>query len=97
MKAAETDEVLATMVERVRPEALAPAPGALVPEDELAATFGLTAAPDALCSRVDGHAFMLLEGQGALAAARRDAAVPTVGGVRSGGGPRGQAAPGRNA
>lgn len=71
MAAGERDEAIALLVDVVRPEAMAPAAGERVADDELAAVFGLSAAPNAGASRVDGHLFVLAEGAGALAAPDR--------------------------
>ncbi|TNF33001.1 MAG: HIT domain-containing protein [Deltaproteobacteria bacterium] len=67
MPARPGDEPVALLVDVVRPESLAPEVGSVVPEDDLAATFALSAPPSAPAQRVDGHLFVLVEGQGALA------------------------------
>ena len=71
MPAGPTDDPVALLVETIRPESLAPAPRSTVPEDDLAATFGLSAAPDPPWSRIDGHLFILLEGRESLTAPDR--------------------------
>ncbi|MHB8766085.1 MAG: helicase-related protein, partial [Deferrisomatales bacterium] len=60
------DHVVAVLAKSFRPEDLAPQPGTRLPDDELAAAFGLTGPPRGPWSRVDGHLFLLLEGEGAL-------------------------------
>lgn len=60
---------IALLVERFRPEDLAPAPGTTLAEDALAAAFGLTAPPTT--GRTDGHLFLLVDGPGVFEAPDR--------------------------
>ena len=71
MSARPGDESLALLDAVIRPEALAPAVGALVADDVLAATFSLSAVPVGPAQRVDGHLFLMVEGAGALTAPDR--------------------------
>lgn len=66
MPAQAGDEPVALLVDVVRPESLAPPVGSEVPEDDLAEAFGLTSPPDPPARRIDGHLFVLAEGQGVL-------------------------------
>jgi superfamily II DNA or RNA helicase/HKD family nuclease/diadenosine tetraphosphate (Ap4A) HIT family hydrolase len=60
---------VARLVRAVRPEALAPAPGAALDDPE--AAFGLSRAPTGRIDRVDGHLFLCAEGQDLLPAPDR--------------------------
>jgi superfamily II DNA or RNA helicase/SOS-response transcriptional repressor LexA len=62
-------ELVARLVRAVRPESLAPEPGTDI--DDIRAAFGLSAAPEAPASRVDGHLFLLADGRGVLEAPDR--------------------------
>lgn len=76
MPAQQGDEVLAVLRTVIQPELLAPAVGAQVVEDELARAFGVSAAPEAPWSRIDGHLFVLLEGSAAVSEPDRVAGGP---------------------
>jgi superfamily II DNA or RNA helicase/diadenosine tetraphosphate (Ap4A) HIT family hydrolase/HKD family nuclease len=65
------DQVIAVLAKSLRPEDLAPQPGTRLQDDELAAAFGLSGPPRGPWSRVDGHLFLLLEGEGSLSAPDR--------------------------
>ena len=63
MEAQTDDEPMATLVQTIRPESLGPARDHLLESEELVGNFGLSALPEPPHSRVDGHLFILLEGQ----------------------------------
>ena len=67
--ATEKTVAIATLVEVVRPEDLAPAPGTRLVEGELAPKFGLAEAPQT--GRVGGHLFVLVDKPGAFVAPDR--------------------------
>jgi hypothetical protein len=60
---------IAKVVEVLRPEALAPAPGSLISEADLPAAFGVGEVPRT--GRLDGHLFLCVEERGALTAPDR--------------------------
>jgi transcriptional regulator with XRE-family HTH domain len=61
MPVTDNDAILATLRSVVTPSALAPAPKTRFSRSKLRATFGLSKAPEAPFSRVDGHLFFLLK------------------------------------
>ena len=61
------DELLALHVRTVRPEDLGPERGAELADGAVGAAFEVGGEPVAPVSRVDGHLFVFVEGQGALA------------------------------
>lgn len=61
MPARADDQVIAALVATIRPEDLAPRPGAMLSETQLAEAFGLSEAPHAPMCRVDGHLFLFAE------------------------------------
>jgi len=67
----EETQVVALLERVVRPEDLAPSPGVVIAAGDLARSFGLNEAPTAPWSRVEGHLFFLIEGQGVLVAPDR--------------------------
>ncbi len=68
-EASEQTRVVALLVERLRPEALAPEVGATFDDDGLAKAFGLGQPP--VDGRVGGHLFLLVEKRGELVAPDR--------------------------
>lgn len=65
LPASERTTVIALLAGTVRPERLAPPPGALVPDADLAAAFGL-GEPPRPGRREEGHLFLLVETPGAF-------------------------------
>lgn len=76
-----TTTVLALHRATLRPEDIAPPPGARLRDDELASAFGVSAPPTAPHARVDGHLFALLTDKGQLRAP--NSAAVRVAGVRT--------------
>jgi superfamily II DNA or RNA helicase/diadenosine tetraphosphate (Ap4A) HIT family hydrolase/SOS-response transcriptional repressor LexA len=74
-QASESTAVVATLRQVIRPEALAPEPGVLLPESELSPAFGFTVAPRT--GRQMGHLFVFAEGQGLFTAPDRLALAVT--------------------
>ena len=64
-------QVIAVLVDVVRPEDLGPSPGAAVANGEIATSFGLPEEPAPTWSRVGGHLFFLLDQPGHLVAPDR--------------------------
>lgn len=62
------DEFIALLVRTIRPEQLAPPPGTVLADDDLAAAFGLDEPPRPPWSRVDGHLFLMVERPGPFVA-----------------------------
>ena len=60
------DVLIATQVGVFRPEDLAPPPGTRLSEEEIAEGFGVSESPGPGASRVDGHLFLRIDGEGGL-------------------------------
>jgi SOS-response transcriptional repressor LexA len=62
--ASEKTVPIALLVEAIHPEALAPAPGTRIPEDQLAEKFGMQERPRS--GRVEGHLFLFIDSKRAF-------------------------------